>query len=107
MSNNKLLKLAKIFLCSIRITAPSMAEIPELEGRNYLIPSRPNPAKEPWQTEKPQGYIAATRINSVDYYTKKHPNLLNQASEHFSKKCQSFIISRNIDGDVEYLDTRY
>lgn len=113
MNNFKYQDLAKVtILCTgVLLSKEALASNPlELEGENLLGPKSfviVKPSKYDWEGKKPQGSIKREKVNSVDYFTKMHPELLDEACKQFSSMKKSFIIQKDIDGNPEFDDPRY
>lgn len=112
MSNFKYHNLVKIailctglFLNREALAGNSLNRERLLVGPEGFVAAKP--PKPDWEGKKPQGSAYSGRVNSVDYFTKRHPKLLKQASKNLFSKNKSFVIRRNIDGNPEYDDPRY
>lgn len=81
----------------------------DLEGPNLVGPKSFTIAKHPkydWEEKNPQGSMQKDKANPVDYFTKIHPELLEQASKNLSNSKKSFIIKKDDSENSEYEDQR-
>jgi hypothetical protein len=80
--------LAKAVFCvSLFLNTNSLMAAPlELEGENLIGPKRIVRPKQEWETEKPQGEVLSRKINTVDYFTKMYPDLLDKASKNLPRE---------------------
>ena len=112
MSNFKYQNLAKatILCAGLFLSREALAENPlDLEGPNLIGPKSfiiAKPSKYDWEGKKPQGSMQKGKVNPVDYFTKMHSELLDQASKNLIGSKGSFIIQKGIDGNPEFNDLR-
>lgn len=110
MIKSRYQELAKVtILCTGLILSKGVLAGPplDLQESNLIGPKSfvVKPPKYDWEEQKPQGLMKRRSVNPTDYFNKRHPELLDQASKKISYQ-GSLILNKDINGNIEFDDPR-